>query len=103
LPATDAEYHEGRKRLIGDVRCLYNSLKEIPAIDVYPTGANFVLFKIKNGMTASELQSRLLDEHQMYVRDCSNKVGMDDFHIRVASQGREKDAQLVGALQILTR
>jgi histidinol-phosphate/aromatic aminotransferase/cobyric acid decarboxylase-like protein len=39
----------------------------------------------------------------MYVRDCSNKVGMDDFHIRVASQGREKDARLVGALQILTR
>ena len=27
----------------------------------------------------------------MYVRDCSNKVGMDDFHIRVASQGREKE------------
>ena len=34
----------------------------------------------------------------MYVRDCSNKVGMDNFHIRVASQGREKDAKLVNAL-----
>ncbi len=103
LPATDAEYHEGRKRLIGDVRSLYNSLREIPALDVYPTGANFVLFKIKNGVSATELQSRLLNEHLMYVRDCSNKVGMDNFHIRVASQGREKDAQLVGALKILTR
>ena len=27
LPATDAEYHEGRKRLIGDVRWLYGSLQ----------------------------------------------------------------------------
>ena len=35
------------------------------------------------------------NEHRMYVRDCSNKVGMDNFHIRVASQGREKDARLV--------
>ena len=35
----------------------------------------------------------------MYVRDCSNKIGMDHFHIRVASQGREKDARLVEALQ----
>ena len=78
-------------------------LREIPALDVYPTGANFVLFKIKNGMTATELQARLLDEHQMYVRDCSNKVGMDDFHIRVASQGREKDARWWKRLQILTR
>ena len=101
LPPTDADYHEGRKRLIGDVRWLYDALQAIPGIDVYPTGANFVLFKIKSGMTAAELQGACCDEHQMYVRDCSNKVGMDHFHIRVASQGREKDARLVGALRRL--
>jgi threonine-phosphate decarboxylase len=103
LPPTDADYHAARKRLIGDVRWLHAVLKTIPHLDVYPTGANFVLFKITNGMTAAELQARLLTEHQMYVRDCSNKVGMDAFHIRVASQGREKDARLVEALQFLAR
>jgi threonine-phosphate decarboxylase len=101
LPSTDAAYHEGRKRLIGDVRWLHNSLRTISGIDVYPTGANFVLFKIKGGMTAGELQGLLLNQHRMYVRDCSNKIGMDNFHIRVASQGREKDAKLVKALQTL--
>jgi histidinol-phosphate/aromatic aminotransferase/cobyric acid decarboxylase-like protein len=103
LPPTDAAYHEGRKRLIADVRSLYSALRTIPRLQVYPTGANFVLFKIQNGMTATELQSRLLAEHQMYVRDCSNKLGMDAFHIRVASQGREKDARLVEALRALVR
>jgi histidinol-phosphate/aromatic aminotransferase/cobyric acid decarboxylase-like protein len=103
LPSTDAEYHAARKRLIGDVRWLCSALREIPALDVYPTGANFVLFRIKNGMTATALQGRLLEEHQMYVRDCSNKVGMDGFHVRVASQGREQDARLVEALRTLTR
>jgi threonine-phosphate decarboxylase len=103
LPATDAAYHEGRKRLIADVRALYSALKTIPRIDVYSTGANFVLFKICNGITATELQSRLLAEHGMYVRDCSNKLGMDAYHIRVASQGREKDARLVEALRTLTQ
>lgn len=103
LPSTDAAYHEGRRRLIADVRWLYNVLRAIPGINVYPTGANFVLFKIKGGMSAAELQGRLLNEHRMYVRDCSNKIGMDDFHIRVASQGREKDSKLVEALQILLR
>ncbi len=103
LPPTDAAYHEGRKRLIGDVRSLYGALRTIPRLQVYPTGANFVLFKIQNGMTATELQARLLAEHQMYVRDCSNKLGMDAFHIRVASQGREKDARLVEALRTLVR
>ena len=101
LPSTDAAYHEARKRLISDVRLLYNALKAISGIDVYPTGANFVLFKIKGGMTAGELQGLLLREHRMYVRDCSNKIGMDNSHIRVASQGREKDAKLVEALRIL--
>jgi histidinol-phosphate/aromatic aminotransferase/cobyric acid decarboxylase-like protein len=101
LPSTDGVYHEARKRLISDVRLLYNALKEIPGIEVYPTGANFVLFKIKGGMTAGELQGLLLREHRMYVRDCSNKIGMDNSHIRVASQGREKDARLVEALRTL--
>ncbi|MBZ5643348.1 MAG: histidinol-phosphate aminotransferase family protein [Acidobacteriia bacterium] len=101
LPSTDEAYHEARIRLIGDVRRLYIELRAIPGIDVYPTGANFMLFKIKTGMTAAKLQERLLKEHGLYVRDCSNKVGMDDFHIRVASQGAEKDFRLVEALHIL--
>ncbi len=52
-------------------------------------------------MTAGGVQALLLNEHRMYVRDCSNKIGMDDFHIRVASQGREKDSKLVEALETL--
>jgi threonine-phosphate decarboxylase len=103
LPATDTAYHEARLRLIAEVRCLHDALQTIPGIDVYPTGANFVLFKILTGMTAAELQMRLLEEHQMYVRDCSNKVGMDDLHIRVAAQGREKDARLAAALRAILR
>ncbi len=101
LPSTDADYHVARKRLIGDVHWLYAALQSIPGIEVYPTGANFVLIKVKSGLTAAELQMQLLTEHQMYVRDCSNKIGMDRYHIRVASQGREKDARLVEALRAL--
>jgi threonine-phosphate decarboxylase len=101
LPGTDTDYHKARMRLISDVDWLYSSLKAMPKLNVYPTGANFVLFQIKNGLTAAELQGLLLREHLLYVRDCSNKVGMDNFHIRVASQGRDKDAKLVQALQSL--
>jgi threonine-phosphate decarboxylase len=103
LPPTDAAYHEARKRLIAEVRWLYGALNTIRGIEVYPTGANFVLFKVKTGMTAGKLQSRLLEEHRMYVRDCSNKVGMDDRHVRVASQGHDNDARLVEALRKLVQ
>jgi threonine-phosphate decarboxylase len=101
LPSTDGEYQEARKRLISDVRWLYGSLRSLSGIQPYPTGANFILCKITSGLTAAELQRRLLQDYKMYVRDCSNKVGMDNFHIRIASQGIEKDTRLVHALQEL--
>jgi histidinol-phosphate/aromatic aminotransferase/cobyric acid decarboxylase-like protein len=101
LPSTDSDYQAARKRLIGDVRWLYEALQSTPGIDPYPTGANFVLCKVTSGLSAAEVQARLLTEHRMYVRDCSNKTGMDRFHIRVASQGREKDARLIEALGAL--
>ncbi len=44
LPSTDVAYHEGRKLLIADVRWLHGALQSIPGLEVYPTGANFVLF-----------------------------------------------------------
>ncbi|MBW7881380.1 MAG: histidinol-phosphate aminotransferase family protein [Caldilineaceae bacterium] len=98
LPGTNAEYHAARQRVIEDVQWLYQALCQIDGITVYPTGANFVCFRVDNGMTAKEVQRRLLVEHRMYVRDCSNKQGMDRYHIRVASQGDEKDRQLISAL-----
>lgn len=98
LPATDADYHASRLRVIEDVRWLHAALLQIEGITVYPTGANFVCFRIDGRMTARQLQRRLLVDHAMYVRDCSNKVGMDPFHIRVATQGRENDRRLVEAL-----
>ncbi|GIK72470.1 MAG: hypothetical protein BroJett021_14580 [Chloroflexota bacterium] len=70
-------------RVIEDMRQLSAGLAQIDGITVYPTGANFVCFRIDTGITARDLQRRLLVEHGMYVRDCSNKVGMDRFHIRI--------------------
>ena len=101
LPSTDADYHASRRRVIEDVRHLAAGLARIDGITVYPTGANFVCFRIDAGMTARELQRRLLVEHGLYVRDCSNKVGMDRFHIRVATQGRDHDARLIEVLPLV--
>ena len=101
LPGTEAAYRDSLERVTADVIQLEADLSTIRGISVYPTGSNFVLFRIEGEMTAAELQARLLLDHLMYVRDCSNKVGMDDRHVRVASQGRHCDARLVKALRAL--
>jgi threonine-phosphate decarboxylase len=101
LPATDAEYHASRLRVLHDVRWLYDELAHIDGITPYPTGANFVCFRVDTGRTARDVQRRLLIEHGLYVRDCSNKVGIDRYHIRVASQGRDADRKLVEVLPLV--
>ncbi len=98
LPATDADYQAARLHVVRDVRLLFAGLSRIAGITAYPTGANFVCFRVDSGITAHRLQHRLLVEHAMYVRDCSNKQGMDRYHIRVASQGEENDRRLIEAL-----
>jgi histidinol-phosphate/aromatic aminotransferase/cobyric acid decarboxylase-like protein len=103
LPSTDAAYRESLRRVADDVRRLRDELSTIPGLFVYPTGSNFVLLRIEDAMTAADLQARLLADHLMYVRDCSNKAGMDRRHVRVASQGREADVRLVGAMRDLMR
>ncbi|HOS85277.1 MAG TPA: histidinol-phosphate transaminase [Bacteroidales bacterium] len=99
LYPTDELYHVARKQVIADVHYLYTELKQITGFFVYPTGSNFVLIRIECGITAKDLQRLLLEDYYLYVRDCSNKIGLDNFHIRVASQGKDKDSLLIAALQ----
>lgn len=103
LHATDAIYHTTRKQVIRDVQDLYTSLQKIPGFEVYKTGSNFIMVKVCCGLTATELQHKLLEDFLVYVRDCSNKIGLDNYHIRIASQGKQKDAFLLDALQKISK
>jgi histidinol-phosphate/aromatic aminotransferase/cobyric acid decarboxylase-like protein len=98
LPATDADYHAARRRVMEDVRLLYGGLGRLAGLHPYPTAASFVLAEVRNGMTASELQMKLLRDHRMYIRDCTNKIGIDAYHVRIATRGREKDGKLLDVL-----
>jgi len=103
LLATDKQYQETRLKVLKDVQALYNQLKDIKGITVYPTGSNFVMIRIDCGLTATEIQEKLLEDYFVYVRDCSNKIGLDKYHIRVASQGKRKDKFIVNALKKITQ
>lgn len=102
LKRTNEIYHETRLRVIRDVQDLQEQLQQIPGYKVYPTGSNFILMKIEFGMTATKLQLELLENKGLYVRDCSNKAGLDNYHIRVSSQGKEKDQYLIHTLAELS-
>lgn len=102
LRDTEVEYHESRKKVMRDARNLYEQLAPLPDITPFASGANFVLFRIDADFTSRELQMALLRGYRLYVRDCANKVGMDDRHIRVATQGPSADRRLIDALRALS-
>ena len=76
LHATNNIYHKARIRVISDVSYLYTSISKIPGFYIYPTGSNFILIKSECGLNATELQQLLLEKYYLYVRDCSNKIGV---------------------------
>lgn len=103
LKSTDREYHIARVKVIDDMNVLFEKLFAIEGLKVYPSGSNFLLIKICYGPTATEVQKQLLEEYGVYVRDCSNKVGLDKYHIRVASQGQKKDKILIRAIKRMVK
>lgn len=98
LHYTHDEYTHSCEQIMQDVQLLYKNISNIPGFYAYPTGANFVLVRIDLPLSAFQLQQILLEKHRMYVRDCSNKIGIDSQHIRIASQGQAKDKLLVEVL-----
>ena len=75
---------------------LFSALREISYLQPYPTQSNFILCRVIE-RNASELKSRLAQEHGIFVRHF-NKPGLRD-HIRI-SVGRPDDTDaLIKALK----
>jgi len=82
--------HEARaKAVIAEFGSLFSDLQGVPRNYCLSKGANFVLFRINGGMTAVELQAAVERDSEWYVRDGSNKIGMDNLHIRGPPRARK--------------
>ena len=78
---------------------LIKELQHIRGIKLYSPAANYILIKINNGMSANLLQERLLKEHHILIRDCSNYEGLDKKFVRVAIRDRKDNERLVEGLK----
>ena len=76
-------------------------LQGVPYLHPYPSQGNFVLSRLLNGLTATELTTRLFEEFRILINDCSRKKGLDGSFVRMASRTVEENAELVQALQTL--
>jgi histidinol-phosphate/aromatic aminotransferase/cobyric acid decarboxylase-like protein len=92
-------YESSRCRYVRDTRTLFSELDTLPGARAYPSAANFALLELDR--TAAEVTSALLARHGVYVRDCTDKRGLEGGHryIRVAARSQHENRRIIEALR----
>jgi histidinol-phosphate/aromatic aminotransferase/cobyric acid decarboxylase-like protein len=76
-----------------------NELNRIPNIKVYPSRANFALVELTDGSNAIEVMIKLLYTHGVYVRECSDKIGLEGQFLRIASRSFEENIIILESIR----
>lgn len=92
------QYDIVRKQYILETQLFYRQLEKVPGIRVYPSMANFALVEILGGVTADEITQHLLIRHGVYVRTCSDKIGLVGEYLRIAPRGLRDNQRIIDAL-----
>lgn len=75
-------------------------LKKIKFLKVYPSSANYVLCELKNGLKSKELAIKLLEEHDLLIKDLGDKVTfIGKQYIRLAVRDKADDDVLLKVLR----
>jgi cobyric acid synthase CobQ len=96
----DAEYVSKTREIVRRNReILCRDLAGIPALQVVPGTADFLLIRLESTITAAELADQLLQQAGIAIRVCANYEGLDERYFRVAVRSEEENSRLVAALQ----
>jgi len=79
------DLQESLKKIAHDTMELFFTLKKIKNIKVFQPTGNYVLVRLLGDMNSTYLRDQLLSD-RIFIRDCSNKMGLDDKFIRIASR-----------------
>ncbi len=94
----DIGYREQTLQLVAAERDFLSAgLRAIAGLVPYPSAANYLLVEIRSGISAAELQERLMTEH-ILIRNCGNFVGLAERFFRVAVRGRQENERLLAVL-----
>ncbi len=100
----DRQYAKYTREQTGLLReNLASGLRDIPGIKVLPGTANYLLCRVDRiGQDASPLFERLLTEHRIAIRLCSNYEGLDSNWFRVAVRNEGDNERLVKAMEVVS-
>src|SRR5262249_25086346 len=86
LPRYHTEFRESCRRARQDRDVLFEALRTIPGVTIYAPRGNFVFMGLPDDCNAHEIACRLLADHNILVKDCSQKIAAEDGqYLRIAS------------------
>ena len=95
-------YKTACKKFVEERNRFYKSLSSIPFLRVVPTQANFFLCQITKHYTSRQLTELLLNGHNILIKDCDNKTGLEGKNfIRLAIRDQKDNDTLIDALNSL--
>jgi histidinol-phosphate/aromatic aminotransferase/cobyric acid decarboxylase-like protein len=97
-------YVATRLRYLDEAISFFGKLKDVPGIRTYSTKANFCLVELDSTIRIDLFVPLLLIRHGVYVRDCRDKIGLDDGQfVRIASRKGFENELILDALTDLTQ
>lgn len=94
------DYKESLVKIKNARKIFVSELEKIDGLRTIASQANYLMLEITNGLTAKELTKALLIKYNLFIKDLSGKIKLENKqYIRVAVRNEEDNARLVDALR----
>ena len=94
------DYFAALERFKGERVRYFQQLSQIPGHRVIPSQANYIMAEVTTGMTAKELNRRLIVNHDILIKNLVEKIKQDGRqYIRLAVKTTEENDNLIAALR----
>ncbi|MFA5337014.1 MAG: aminotransferase class I/II-fold pyridoxal phosphate-dependent enzyme [Candidatus Omnitrophota bacterium] len=99
----EKQYQQGCQSLREERERFYGQLDKITFLKVLSSQANYFLCEAINGIFAKQLTEALLDNYNIFIKDCSEKPGFNSAqYVRFAIRNKSDNDILVKSLKSLT-
>jgi histidinol-phosphate/aromatic aminotransferase/cobyric acid decarboxylase-like protein len=93
------QYRQSLALLARDRANMSIALAGLPGLVVFLSQGNFLLVKLPDGVDGAALRDWLLAEHNLFVRECGNKLGSSSQFLRLVVRPQEDVERLLTALR----
>lgn len=93
------KYEMVLNRYLEDKNHFFKNICTIDGLKILPSSANFFLVEILTSKTSDDIVEKMLFDHGVYVRTCSDKIGLEGEYLRIASRSKTENEQIFNALK----